>query len=771
MTMTHLRRAALLGGACVPMALALIVTARAGQGPKQSAGQRIWQAQCAKCHGAKGEGGAVYARPLTGKLTVAQLAKFVHSAMPPSKHASLPEAQAVAQWMYDAFYSPIAQERNKPARVALSRLTVGQFRNAVADLIGTYHPAQPQGNPQGLWAMYFKSREFDQKDKVIERVDPTVNFDFGTAAPAPDKFDPRKFSAMWVGSVLAPDTGEYDFVIRSDQSFRLFVNDGQHPLIDGWVKSGKDTEFHGAITLLGGRAYPIRLEFSKSTQGVDDTEKTKNIPPGPASVFLLWKRPKMALETIPARCLFPADSPRTFVVTAPFPPDDRSLGYERGNSISKEWDDATTAAALETAGYVADNLRDVTGVPDDAKDRVERLKGYAKTFVERAFRRPLDKDLQALYIDRQFQVAPNPDMAIKRVVLMTLKSPRFLFREVAPNGKDAYATAAQLSFGLWDSLPDPELLKAAASGGLSTTEGVTAQATRMANDPRAWGKLREFLLRWLRVDEVPEIVKSSKRYPGFDPAVVSDLRTSLELFLKSTAWDKSDYRDLMLGSTEYLNGRLAKMYGVDLPATADFSPVALDQGQRAGVLMQPYVLARYAYLENSSPIHRGVLLARSFLGRTLNPPPQAFVPLAASLHPDLTTRERVSLQTKPAMCTGCHGLINPLGFTLEKFDAIGRLRDKENGKPVDCSGAYQPQGGKRVEFAGPMDLAKYLADSDEAHASFVEKLFHHLVKQPVLAYGPKTLDNLQRKFEKDGTNIKGLMVQTMVLTTVGEGKR
>jgi len=224
----------------------------------------------------------------------------------------------------------------------------------------------------------------------------------------------------------------------------------------------------------------------------------------------------------------------------------------------------------------------------------------------------------------------------------------------------------------------------------------------------------------------------------------------------------------MLSPTQYLNGRLAKVYGQNLPADAPFQPVQMDPGQRMGVLGNPYLLSRFAYLENSSPIHRGVLIIRSMLGRTLLPPPAAFTPLSPSLHPNLTTRERVSLQTTPAACSGCHNQINPLGFTLEKFDAIGRLRTSENGKPVDATGKYISKSGSAVKFSGAPALAEYLADSEEAHAAITEKLFQHLVKQPVLAYGPNMLPQLENSFRQNRYSLRKLMGEVMVATVLAD---
>ncbi|MFN3653525.1 MAG: DUF1592 domain-containing protein [Armatimonadota bacterium] len=731
-------------------------------------GEQVYRQQCASCHGAKGEGTTKYGKPLVGTQSVGQLAQFIRKTMPPGpKKCSAPHAQKVAEYIHHAFYSPLAQARNKPARVELSRLTVRQYRHAVTDLIGSFRPAPARDERRGLRAEYFKGRRLRGEDRVTERIDPEVRFDFGTNGPEPEKFDPYEFSIRWSGSVVAPETGEYEFVLRSDHAARLWVNDRQEPLIDAWVRSGSDTEFRGSLFLLGGRAYPVRLEFSKAKQGVDDSDKNKQRPVPPASVGLLWRLPHRAVETIPSRNLLPVGMPETFVPATPFPPDDRSVGYERGTSISKEWESATTDAAIETANYVVEHLNELAGGGNDPAERQKRIREFCRQLAERAFRRPLTPELEQLYVDRQLQQTADPEVSVKRVVLLVLKSPRFLYREVGAETPDAYQVAARLAFGLWDSLPDTELLKAAAAGELSTPEQVTRQAERMVADPRAWSKLRDFLLQWLKVDHSPELAKDARRYPGFDDAVAADLRTSLELFLEQTAWgERSDYRELLLSERFPLNGRLAKLYGVDLPADAPFQPVALDPKERAGVLTHPYLLSSFAYLDASSPIHRGVLIARSLLGRTLMPPPEAVSPIAADVHPNLTTRQRVDLQTKPAACRSCHDLINPLGFTLEKFDAIGRVRAQDNGRPVDATGGYQSRSGAEIKLRGARELAQYLAQSEESHGALVEQLFHYLIKQPVRAYGPQTLPELQRTFAANQYSLRRQMVESVTVAAL-----
>jgi hypothetical protein len=349
---------------------------------------------------------------------------------------------------------------------------------------------------------------------------------------------------------------------------------------------------------------------------------------------------------------------------------------------------------------------------------------------------------------------------VKRAVLLTLKSPRFLYREVGTPADD-YDVAARLAFALWGSLPDNDLWAAAAAGRLHDREEVVRQAERMITSPRARARLQSFLMTWLKVDSPPEIAKDATRFAGFDEKMVADLRTSLELGLDDVLWSEgSDFRRLLLDDSLYLNGRLAAFYGADLPADADFTRTKLT-GERAGVLTHPYLLSNFAYSAESSPIHRGVFVARGLLGISLKPPPEAVVPLPAAVHPSLTTRERVTLQTKPSACITCHGIINPLGFPLEPFDAVGRFREKEKDKPVDSAGSYLTRAGKTMNFTGPRQLAQFLVASEEAQEAFAEQLFHHLVQQPLRAYGPRTQQELREFFIAHDFNIRALAIEVV----------
>jgi len=758
------------------------------------AGPEIFKKQCAKCHGKNGEGvKGKYDDPLQGDRSLEKLVRYIERNMPDDKPGSCigESATNVARYIYDAFYSREARLRSaKPPRVELARLTNRQYLNSVADLLKEFTGNDGQiSEEHGLQASYYNSRHFDKS--VIERVDRQIDFDYGEDLPDEKMAGTNGFSMQWRGSIRAGETGDYEFILKTPNGARLWVNDNEEPLIDAWVASGTVTEHKAKIRLLGGRVYPLKLSFYKFK------EKT-------AAISLQWLPPRGAQESIASRNLLASDSTPTLVLTTPFPPDDSSLGYERGVSVSKAWDEATTAAAIEVAGYVAQNLDRLSQSKASDTNRTGKAETFCKEFVTKAFHRPLTDQEKRVYVSNQFgKFSPSRSEsgdqkseagrereiadAVKRVVLLTLKSPRFLYLGLDDAKTDDFVVATRLSYDLWDSVPDQELRKLAAQSALHTRDQIAQQASRMLSDPRAHTKIQGFFHHWLQMDRVENLPKDEKLFPGFTTGIITDLRASLDLFLEDTMWNSSsDYRNLLLADYLFVNNRLAEFYGLntncdglngfnkgegDTTVTKsrnvdDFVKVTIGGKERCGVLTHPYLLSAFSYQKMTSPIHRGVFLTRNIVGRSLKPPPMAMTFKDADFAPNLTMREKVSQLTQSQACQSCHSVINPLGFSLEQFDAVGRFRTSEHDRPIDSASDYVTDDGESIRLNGAHDIAEFAIHSEQARNAFIEQMFHHVVKQPLLAYGADTLNRLQKSFVARNFSMQKLLVEIATTSAI-----
>jgi hypothetical protein len=487
------------------------------------------------------------------------------------------KADLIAKTIHSAFYSIIAQEKNKPQQLDLSRLTVRQMQESLADIIGSFRNSSSNSDQlKGLRGEYFDSRTFSKKSLVSERIDPRIAFSFGTESPIPEKIQDDRFSIRWAGSVIPSETGRYEFIVRTDQAVRVFVNeeDSNKPLIDATVKSGDEREYRAILTLLGGRSVPIRVEFSKGRQGV--AKQAQDEQDAQAFIELLWRPPNGVAEVIPERCLSQATSPEVYVLPTPFPPDDASLGYERGSQVSQEWLAAATAAAIGTADYCLEHAEELAHIERSAPDRKKKLEDFASLFAKKAFRRPLSEELHTQIISNSFSTAPNLDAALRLSLLRVLTSPSFLYLEVHSEKKmlSSFDKANRLSFGLWDSVPDTILESAAQNDKLATEKQIRQQAHRMLKDNRAKSKVLDFLLKWLNIQNDPELVKDKKQYSDFSRKTAAAMRTSLLLGLDDIVWgEESDFRRLFTDDTVFVDGTLAPLFGIPLRKNALFQPV------------------------------------------------------------------------------------------------------------------------------------------------------------------------------------------------------
>jgi hypothetical protein len=739
-------------------------------------GAEIYRSQCAVCHGENGQGNPEhYSDPLRGDLALSQLEKLIVETMPDEHPETCvgDEAKLVAAFVYDRFYSPHAQKKLNKSRIELSRLTVRQLRESIVDLLGVFSDEVVISSERGLEANYFASRNWTEKKRLSSQTDRTINFSNGvphfdpTGKYASLKKDdnPKKdanlmnhgFSTYWRGGLIPVETGRYEILVESKNGFSLAINDLKNPLIDRKVRSDNVVEHRASIFLIGGRPVGLSLYLF-------------SYPQPPAKIRLLWKRPNGIVEVIPESSLIPVSPPEICICSAVFPADDASHGYERGISVSEQWDRATTDAAIETAEWVSERQWKLAGTSEDNKDASTKLREFCYQFVGRAFATRLTQDDREFFVDRHFEQEISQKNQVKRVVLLALKSPRFLYPAIQSRRRSE-EIARHLALTIWDSLPDKRLYKIAEEGKLVNPETVEQESRRMVRDWRSRQKVKMFFLGWLKAERAASSAKDKTAYPDFDHELVADLQTSLLLYLDDVVWkDTSDYRELFLADYLYVNKKIGAFYGI--PVSGDgFRKVSLSSDNRSGVVTHPLLMSGLAYSKGSSPIHRGVFIAKQILGTSLRQPPDDVEPLTEEFNPEMTTRERVEHQTKETGCMSCHQVINPLGFSLENYDAVGRFRTHEKSKPIDVNSVYTSPEGDDVKIGGARDLAEFLAGSERAQKSFIRKLFNYYTKQSLDAFGTNQIDELHRKFKNSGFNIEKLLVEISLVPVNYQSKK
>ncbi|MSV29577.1 MAG: DUF1592 domain-containing protein [Bryobacterales bacterium] len=320
------------------------------------------------------------------------------------------------------------------------------------------------------------------------------------------------------------------------------------------------------------------------------------------------------------------------------------------------------------------------------------------------------------------------------VIEAMLQSPKFLFRFDGP--------AARLSYFLWDTMPDDLLFNAEESGALSTREGINQAVRRMLDHPHAKESLDQFVSQWLRFDLALAAVRDRSLYPQFTPELAISMTEETRRLIADNVWNGRNFMDVLTANYSFLNSDLAALYKVAAPpsefARVDFPA---DSG-RAGVLGHGSFLTLTSKPGDTSPTVRGYYVREQFLCQQVpDPPPgtNSNLPLVTPERPQ-TNRERLKVHVENATCAGCHTLMDPIGFGFEKYDAIGRYREKQTilffpdrrakdqtpAKVVvdlDTSGVVS--GTRDSAFSTPKGLGEVLARSAECHACMVKQLFRY----------------------------------------------
>lgn len=386
--------------------------------------------------------------------------------------------------------------------------------------------------------------------------------------------------------------------------------------------------------------------------------------------------------------------------------------------------------------------------PADESSEDACAERIVRSLAERAYRRPVaDKDLAGpLRFYRLARDRDGPDggfeAGIENALAAILVSPQFLFRieRDPPDAEPGRAyrisdleLASRLSFFLWSSVPDDALRSAAMRGELRSPEGLERQVTRMLADPRSQSLVNNFAAQWLHLRNLDAIRPNMRLFPDFDENLRQAFRKETELLLESVIREDRSVLDLLRADYTFVNERLAKHYGIPNVYGTRFRRIALDDDSvRGGLLRHGSVLTVTSYATRTSPVIRGKWILENVLGMP-PPPPPADVPELSekTISGELSIRERLAEHRANPACASCHNPMDPLGFALENYDAVGRWRTLDGDMLIDPSGELMD--GTRV--AGVADLERALLDRPELFAAtLTEKLLTFAVGRGVEHY-------------------------------------
>ncbi len=416
---------------------------------------------------------------------------------------------------------------------------------------------------------------------------------------------------------------------------------------------------------------------------------------------------------------------------------------------------------VKGVGNTASREKVFTCTPKNRSQEESCAKEIIAERARLAYRRPVnDADiapLMGLYKQGR-QGSGSFDMGVRKALEGLLMSSEFLFRiEADPQGikpgenygLDDIALASRLSFLLWSSIPDDELLTLAERGKLNDPRVMEAQVKRMLEDNRSASLVNNFAEQWLLLRNLPQAHKSSDVFRTFDEELRNAFYDEVTLFVGSIFEDDRSILDLFNADYTYLNERLAKHYGIEGVYGNRFRKVKIDENQR-GLLARAGILSITSYPNRNSTVLRGKWVLENILASPPPPPPVDIPPLEDVKGQDgevLTLRQRMEIHPANPVCAVCHNQMDPIGFGLENYNAIGQWRDLDVGKPINAKGRL-PSG---VEFEGPAELQEALLSTPEVIAgAFTQKLMTYALGRPLEHYDmPSVRKVLEQAAEDD----------------------
>jgi hypothetical protein len=467
-----------------------------------------------------------------------------------------------------------------------------------------------------------------------------------------------------------------------------------------------------------------------------------------------------------------------------FPPEDFVNGFkDQYESLS------VTPLLAEAYGNAAERLAgnaflrgDFHGLipckpagDDDAACRTM----FVNTFGRRAFRRPLEPEEVARYTN-VFRSEESFLKGAQAVIEAMLQSPDFIFwLDETPNPKwKPYATASFLSYSLWNTMPDDALLDAAARGELDTSAGIEQLTREMLADPRAKDGLDSFVSEWLRFDRVLGAARERRVYPLFNPDLAASMAEEARRFVGDLVWNNRNFMQVYTASWSFPNSSLAAVYKIPPPAH-DWDRVTFPaDSERAGLLGQALFLTLTSKPDETTPTGRGLFVREQFLCQEVPPPPpnvDTNLPPFDESKP-LNNRQRMSAHATSPVCASCHNLMDPIGFGLEKYDAIGERREKQKllffpdgfgvaarrAPPrevlLDIDTTARVAGIADSDFSSARQLGELLARTPQCQECIVKQVFRYLAGRSITSADRPALNRALEAFRKSGFNFKSILV-------------
>jgi len=381
------------------------------------------------------------------------------------------------------------------------------------------------------------------------------------------------------------------------------------------------------------------------------------------------------------------------------------------------------------------------------------VKEIISTLTRRAYRRPVIDDDLTVFLDlyEEGKAAGNVETGIRMALQGILVAPEFLFRiESSPpndNPGKFYELsdldlASRISFFLWSSIPDEELLITAERGLLKDPAILEQQVKRMLADSRSISLVRNFAGQWLFLRNMERVLPDPVAFPSFDENLRQALQIETELLIESMLREDRNVVDLLRSDYTFVNERLAKHYGIEGIYGSDFRRIKVTDERRKGLLGQGSILTVTSYANRTAPTIRGKWILEQILGSPPPPPPPNVPTLQENNNTRvLTMRERMELHRANPACAACHKVMDPIGFALENFDGLGRWRDTLGNAPIDASGVL-PDG---TSFEGPTGLQELLLSKEELFVeTFIQRLLTYALGRGVEYYDLPVVRKIRR---------------------------